>query len=454
MFNSTHKKAALPAVEVVGTTLVPALDTDESRYVKVGWTIVLVGIVGSLLWATFAPLSKGVPIQGTVVVTGNSKQIQHPTGGIVQDILVQDGDQVKAGQVLVRMNDVQAQAQAATIRAQYLTELAVKGRLIAEATNAKTITFAPELVASAAAHNQQVEDDMLLQEQLLSSRRLALQASLGALRETVTGYSAELVSTQESRVHKLDEHAALDAQLTGIRQLASEGYVPRAKLQDLEREDARLDGEMSAQVGAAGQLTSQIAEARLRAAQQQDEYMRDVRTQLTEVQRDTDELQSRLNESEFEVSHSEVRSPVDGTVVGMNVFTSGGVVAAGAKLMEVVPSGEPLEIEGELPVNLVDKVHEGMPVDMMFTAFNQNSTPRIPGTLSFLSADRLLNDRTGTPYYRVRAKVTPQGMKLLKNLDVKPGMPVEVFVNAGQRSMLSYLLKPIIDRAHTSMTEE
>jgi len=454
MFNSTHKKAALPAVEVVGTTLVPALDTDESRYVKVGWTIVLVGIVGSLLWATFAPLSKGVPIQGTVVVTGNSKQIQHPTGGIVQEILVQDGDQVKAGQVLVRMNDVQAQAQAATIRAQYLTELAVKGRLTAEATNAKTITFAPELVASAAAHNQQVEDDMLLQEQLLSSRRLALQASLGALRETVTGYSAELVSTQESRVHKQDEHAALDAQLTGIRQLASEGYVPRAKLQDLEREDARLDGEMSSQVGAAGQLTSQIAEARLRAAQQQDEYMRDVRTQLTEVQRDTDELHSRLNESEFEVSHSEVRSPVDGTVVGMNVFTSGGVVAAGAKLMEVVPSGEPLEIEGELPVNLVDKVHEGMPVDMMFTAFNQNSTPRIPGTLSFLSADRLLNDRTGTPYYRVRAKVTPQGMKLLKNLNVKPGMPVEVFVNAGQRSMLSYLLKPIIDRAHTSMTEE
>jgi len=138
----------------------------------------------------------------------------------------------------------------------------------------------------------------------------------------------------------------------------------------------------------------------------------------------------------------------------MNIFTTGGVVAAGAKLMEVVPSGEPLEIEGELPVNLVDKVHEGMPVDMMFTAFNQNSTPRIPGTLTLVSADRLVNDRTGTPYYRVRAKVTPKGMKLLKNLDIKPGMPVEVFVNAGQRSMLSYLLKPIIDRAHTSMTEE
>jgi protease secretion system membrane fusion protein len=136
--------------------------------------------------------------------------------------------------------------------------------------------------------------------------------------------------------------------------------------------------------------------------------------------------------------------------VGVNVFTNGGTVAAGAKLMEVVPSGEPLEVEGELEVNLIDKVHKDMPVDMMFTAFNQNSTPRIPGVLTFVSADRLVNDHTGAPYYRVRAKVTPQGMKLLRNLNVKPGMPVEMFINAGQRSMLNYLFKPLIDRSRTA----
>jgi protease secretion system membrane fusion protein len=454
MFNFASKKAALPAIEVVGAALPPALNTDESRYVKVGWTIVVVGVLGSLLWATLAPLSKGVPVQGTVIVTGNSKQIQHPTGGIIQDILVQDGDTVKAGQVLVRMNDVQARAQAAEIRAQYLTELTVKARLIAEATDAKSITFAPELVASAAAHNQQVEDDMHLQEQLLSSRRLALQAALGALRETIAGYSAQLGGVKASRESKLAEQVALNDQLTGARQLASEGYMPRTKLQDLERESAELDGQISTQVGETGQLMSQIAEARLHLAQQQEDYMKEVRTDLTDVQRDTDELRNRLSESEFTLSNSEVRSPVDGTVVGVNVFTDGGVVAAGAKLMEVVPSGEPLEIEGQLPVNLVDRVKEGMPVDMMFTAFNQNSTPRIPGTLTFISADRLTDEHTGAPYYRVRAKVTPRGMKLLQHLSVKPGMPVEVFVNAGQRSMLSYLLKPVFDRAHTALTEE
>jgi protease secretion system membrane fusion protein len=225
-------------------------------------------------------------------------------------------------------------------------------------------------------------------------------------------------------------------------------------LQDLEREGARLDGEISTQAGLTGQLASQIAEARLRAAQQQDDYMKEVRTQLTEVQRDSEALRSRLEASDFELANSEVRSSVDGTVVGVNVFTNGGVVAAGAKLMEVVPSGEPLEVEGDLPVNLIDKVNKGMPVDMMFTAFNQNSTPRIPGTLTFISADRLVNDHTGEPYYRVRAMATPQGMKVLKHLNVKPGMPVEVFVNAGQRSLLSYLLKPVFDRAHTALTED
>ncbi|MDH6147170.1 MULTISPECIES: HlyD family type I secretion periplasmic adaptor subunit [Paraburkholderia] len=454
MFNFTNKKVAVPAVEVFGSALPPVVDIDESRYVKLGWTVVLVGVVGSLLWAALAPLSKGTAVQGTVVVAGNRKTIQHPTGGIIRDILVQDGDRVKAGQVLVRMNDVQTRSQAATIRAQYLTELATKARLVAETTNAKEITFPPELMDRVAAHDQEAEDDVRLQEQLLTSRRLALKASVGALDENIAGYRAQLAGQADSRVQQLAERKTLQDQLAGVRQLAGEGYVPRTKLQDLERQEAALNSEMSRQTGATGQMASQMAEARLHIAQQQEDYLKDVRTQLSEVQRDTEALRSRLNESEFELANSEVRSPVDGTVVGVNVFTNGGTVAAGAKLMDVVPSGEPLEAEGRLQINLVDKVHEGMPVDLMFTAFNQNSTPRIPGTLTFVSADSLVDDHTGAPYYRVRAKVSQQGMKLLRNLNVKPGMPVEIFVNAGQRSMLSYLLKPIIDRSHTALTED
>lgn len=454
MFNSAKKKAGAPAVEVLGAALPPSLNTDETRYVKIGWTIVLVGICGSLLWATFAPLSKGVPVEGTVVVTGNRKQIQHPTGGIISEILVQDGDHVKAGQVLVKMNDVQVRANADAVRAQYLSELAVRDRLTAEATGAKTITFAHELLEAGKANNSQVIADMHLQEQLLQSRRLALQSSVAALRETAAGYSAQLAAANQSHTYKLAEQKALDKQLDGMRRLADEGYAPRARLEDLERDSARLDGEISSQTGASGQLSSQIAETHLHILQQQDDYMKEVRAQLTDIQRDTEALHAKLDASNFELANAEVRSPVDGTVVGVNVFTNGGVVGSGAKLMEVVPTGEPLEAEGELPVTLVDKVKEGLPVEMMFTAFNQNSTPHIPGKLTFISADRLVDEHTGQPYYRIRAKVTPEGMKMLSHLDVKPGMPVEVFISAGQRSLMSYLLKPVIDRAHSALSED
>jgi len=453
MFKFASKKAGLPAVEIVGATLPPTLNTDETSYVRVGWTIVLVGFVGSMLWATFAPLAKGVGVSGTVVVAGNRKDIQDLTGGIIQSVLVHDGEEVKAGQVLVQMNDTQTRAQAAALRAQYLTELAIKARLIAEATNAKTITFPPELTAAADAHNPQVQDDIELQKQLMISRRLALQAAVGASQENIAGYSAQLAGANESRTHKLLEQKTLEDQLANIRKLADEGYVAHSKLQDIERQSLALDGEMASQLGVTGMLTSQIAEARLHAAQQQDDYMKDVRTQLTEVQRNTDEMKSKLTEGEYNLANSQVRSPVDGTVFGVNVFTDGGVVGAGAKLMEVVPSGEPLEIEGELPVDLIDKVKEGLPVELMFTAFNQNRTPHIPGTLTFISPDRLTNDRTGQPYYKVHAKVTPEGMKLLAHLNVRPGMPVEMFVDAGQRSMMSYLFKPVLDRAHSAMTE-
>ncbi|MGF6731498.1 protease secretion system membrane fusion protein [Paraburkholderia youngii] len=454
MVNSTSKKAAAPAIEVLGTGLPPVVNVDESRYVKIGWIVVLVGIVGSLLWAAFAPLSKGTEVQGTVVVAGNRKTIQHPTGGIIRDILVQDGDQVKAGQVLVRMNDVQTRSQNATIRSQYLTELATKARLVAEATNAKTIAFPRELTDGVAAHDQEAEADVQLQEQLLSARRLALKASIGALQESIAGYQAQLAGENDAHAQRLLEHQALQDQLTGVRELAIEGYVPRSKLKDLQRQEAVLNGEIARQAGTAGELASQSAEARLRIAQAQEDYMKEVRTQLSDVQRDTEALRSRLDESEFNLANSEVRSPVDGTVVGMSVFTEGGTIGPGAKLMDVVPTGEPLEAEGHLEVNLVDKVRTGMPADMMFTAFNQNTTPRVSGTLTFVSADRLVDEHTGAPYYRVRAKVTEQGMKQLRKLDIKPGMPVEIFINAGQRSMLSYLLKPIFDRAQTAFTED
>jgi protease secretion system membrane fusion protein len=448
------KKSGTPEIEVLGGDIAPQLDTDETRYVRFGWMIVGIGLVGTLLWAAFAPLDKGVPLQGTVVVEGYRKEVQHPTGGIIDEILVQDGDHVKAGQVLVRMNAVQARSQAAVTRSQYLTALAVKARLVAEASDAREITFPPELLASRGANNQQVASDMKLQQELLSTRRQALQSALGANREIIAGLKAELEGLADLRKHKKEEQKTLREQVRNVGDLAEDGYVPRSRLQDLLREEARLDGDMATQLGRAGQIERQIAESNMTLAQRREEYLKEVRTQLTDVQRDADALANRLVALDFDLANTDVRAPVDGIVIGSKVFTKNGVVGAGAHLLDVVPTNHPLEVEGQVPVNLIDKVHPGLVVDLMFTALNQNKTPRIPAAVSFLSADRLVDEKTGTPYYRVRARVGKDGMALLEGHLIRPGMPVEIFVKTGERSMLSYLFKPLMDRARTALTEE
>ncbi len=154
------------------------------------------------------------------------------------------------------------------------------------------------------------------------------------------------------------------------------------------------------------------------------------------------------------MQNAELKAPVAGTVVGLQIFTRGGVIGPGAKLMDIVPADDALIVEGQLPVNLVDKVHVGLPVELIFSAFNANKTPHIPGVVTAVSADRLVDEKSGAPYYRVRAKVTPEGAKMAAKLDIRPGMPVELFVKTGERTMMSYLLKPLFDRAKTSMTEE
>jgi protease secretion system membrane fusion protein len=187
-----------------------------------------------------------------------------------------------------------------------------------------------------------------------------------------------------------------------------------------------------------------------------DDYQKEVRTQLAETQKEAGAQGARMQAQQFELANVEVKAPVDGTVVNLAVFTNGGVVAQGFKMMDIVPSDDPLVVEGQLPVNLIDKVHEGLPTELIFSAFNANRTPHIPGVVETVSADRTVDERSGAAFYKVRVKVSPKGAKMIaaNHMDIRPGMPVELFVKTGERTMMSYLLKPIFDRAHSSMSED
>jgi len=428
------------------------VNTDSTVHTRLGWFVVLAGFGGFMLWALLAPLDQGVPAQGTVAVAGNRKTVQHLTGGTIESILVKEGDVVKAGQPLVKMNEIMAKSAADVTRSQYYSSRAVEARLIAERDGKASVEFPPEL--SRLKEDLRVASAVSLQSQLFSSRRSALQSELSAVDENIAGLRAQIRGLEESRDSQKQQLQFLKEQLDGVRDLAKEGYIPRNRLLDLERTYAQVNGGLSENIGNIGRAQRQISELALRRVQRQQEMQKEVRTQLTEVQKEAEALSSRLAGQEFELANVLVRAPVAGTVVGLNVFTNGGVVPPGARMMELVPSDDPLIVEGMVPVNLIDKVQPGLKVDLMFSAFNQNKTPHIPGVVTSVSADRLTDEKTGMPYYKMNAKVTPEGVKLLKDHQVRAGMPVDLFIKTGERTMMNYLLKPLVDRAMTSMSEE
>jgi protease secretion system membrane fusion protein len=430
------------------------VNTDARAFSRAGWLIVLLGVGGFLVWALLAPLDKGVPMMGTVAKESNRQAVQHQTGGTIQQILVRDGDVVKAGQVLVRMNQVVAKSAVEMTDSQYISALAIEARLAAERDGLKTIKFPAELEQRRS--EPRIAEAMGLQSQLLVSRQSALQNELGSVDENVAGLKLQIQGLQESRDSKKEQMAILKEQLGGMRDLAKEGYVARNRLLDLERTYAQLSGALSEDIGNIGRAQRQVTEMTLRKAQRIQDYQKEVRTQLTDVQREAESQAARLQAQKFELSNVEVKAPADGTVVALNVFTPGGVVGPGFKMMDIVPSDDPLVVEGQLPVHLIDRVHAGLKTEIIFSAFNANKTPHIPGVVEQVAADRTVDERTGQPYYKVRVKVTPEGAKLVAehHLNIRSGMPAELFVKTGERTMMNYLLKPVMDRAKSALSEE
>lgn len=443
------------ASEVITHDVSPlTVNTDASSYSRIGWMIVLVGFGGFMLWAMFAPLDKGVPLSGTVMMESNRQAVQHMAGGVVQEILVRDGDVVKAGQTLIRMNQVQVKSVADMTRGQYLTARATEARLLAERDGAKKVTFPAELQNDGA--DPRIAEMKNLQTQLFNSSQSALQSELSALDENVAGLKFQIVSLKESRESKKVQLGLLKEQLEGMRDLAKDGYVARNRLLELERTYAQIGGAISEDIGQIGRFERQVLELNLRRTQRVQDYQKQVRTQLAEVQNEAQALNSRMTAQNYDVAQVDVKAPTDGVVVGLAVFTEGGVVGPGFRMMDIIPNGDPLVVEGKLAVNLIDKVHVGLPVDLMFSAFNTNTTPHIPGEVTHVSADRTVEERTGEPYFRVKVRVTPEGARLVaKNkLNIQSGMPVDLFVKTGERTMMNYLLKPIFDRAQSTMSED
>ncbi|MEI7344265.1 HlyD family type I secretion periplasmic adaptor subunit [Dickeya chrysanthemi] len=425
---------------------------DEERALRLGWWLVFAGFGGFLLWALLAPLDKGVAVQGNVVVSGNRKVIQHMQGGIVERIQVKEGDRVTAGQVLLTLNAVDARTTSEGLGSQYDQLIAREARLLAEQRNQTSLVATPRLVE--ARQRPEIAAIVALQEDLLHSRQQALKLETDGVRASIEGLEMSLVALQKVMTSKQSEQAVLSQQLQGLRPLAADNYVPRNKMLETERLFAQVSGELAQTSGEVGRTRRDIQQQKLRIAQRQQEYDKEVGSELSDVQAKLNELISQREKADFNLANVQVRAPVAGTVVDLKVFTEGGVIGAGQVMMEIVPEDQPLLVDGRIPVEMVDKVRSGLPVELQFTAFSQSTTPRVPGTVTLLSADRLVDEKDGSPYYSLRIQVSEEGKRSLHGLEIKPGMPVQGFVRTGERSFINYLFKPLMDRMHLALTEE
>ncbi|MBA0166586.1 HlyD family type I secretion periplasmic adaptor subunit [Pectobacterium sp. CFBP8739] len=442
----------MSASEISEESMNQTAQRDEKRAVRLGWLLVLAGFGGFLLWALFAPLDKGVMVNGSVVISGNRKVVQHNQGGIVDKIQVKDGDRVEAGQILLTLNEVDARSVSEGLDGQYLQLVAREGRLLAEQQRLNDMVMTPRL--QRLAERPEMNVITVLQRDLLRSRQQSLRLEAEGMRSSIAGMEASLSAQRQVMSSKQKQRETLEQQLQGLRSLAAENYVPRNKMLENERLLAQLNGDIAQLAGDTNRIRRDIEQQTLLIAQRQQEYDKEVNSELADVQALLSDVGSKKEKADFNLANIQMRAPVSGTVVGLKVFTEGGVIAPGQTLLEIVPDDQPLLVDARLPVELVDKVWPGLPVELQFVAFNQSTTPRVAGTVELLSADRLLDERDGSPYYSLRVMVDDAGKRALEGLEIKPGMPVQGFVRTGERSFVNYLFKPLMDRLHLALTEE
>jgi protease secretion system membrane fusion protein len=429
------------------------LPTDTRTPARLGFWVLGVGFGGFLLWAAFAPLDEGVPTSGMVTIETKRKAVQHLSGGIIKAVHVKEGQFVHEGDPLLEIDAAVTQANFESSRLRYYTLRATEDRLTAEQTGQKEISFHPDFL-------QVRETDPLVanmlnnQERLFLSRRMSLEAEIHAMEESISGYKAAITGYQGLLEARRSQLRLLQEESEGLRGLVAEGFAPKNDLLALERTKAETLGSIADLQGNIERSHRGSAEVQLRITQRRQDFRKEVDMQLAEINSQAQAEQERFESFKNDLARTVLRAPSDGQVVGFVTQTIGGVIAPGQKIMDIVPQNEALLLETQVPPHLIDRVQPGREADVRFTAFAHSPQLVVPGRVESISADLLTNEQSGISYYLARVSVTPEGMKILGNRQMQAGMPAEVIIITGERSMLIYLLRPLLKRLAVSMKEE
>jgi HlyD family secretion protein len=430
----------------------PKSQLSIQRNIRAGVAVavLLVGSVGG--WATTTEITGAVIAPGALVVDTNLRKVQHPTGGVIGEILVRDGDRVRAGDVLVRLDATITRANLAIV-VKTLDELrSRKARLEAERDNLERIAFPAEVLERQA--NPDVARIMTGERKLFELRQAARTGQKAQLRQRVDQLRREIEGLDAQTATKAKEIVLIKKELAGARDLWDQNLYPITKLTNLEREATRVEGEHAQLIASGAQTRGRITEIELQIVQIDRDLASEVAKELRETDAKIGEALERQVAAEDQLMRIDIRAPIDGIVHQSTAHTVGGVIGTqGEPIMLIVPESDRLTVEAKVPPQDIDQIHVGQPSRVRFLTFNQRTTPEIEGSVARISADAVTDQRTGLSYYTVRIALDPAGKARLGDVKLLPGMPVEAFMSTGDRKVISYLLKPLTEQFERALRE-
>jgi HlyD family secretion protein len=444
-------------IDQVESRLMSGSDLQGARrsirlHLIVGLALVIVLAGGMGGWASTTEISGALIAPGQIVVESNVKKVQHPTGGVVGELLARDGDVVKAGDVVVRLDDTVTKANLAIVTKNLDASMARAARLEAEQRGLDRIKFPPQLTSRAG--DPDVAGLLASETKLFEVRVTGRAGQKAQLHERITQLKEEIDGLTAQQNAKDQEIALVEKELAGVRQLYDQHLVQISRLTTLERDTARLNGERAQYVASRAQAKGRITETELQIIQVDKDMVSEVSKDLRETNDKIGELIERKVTAEDQLRRIDLRAPQDGVVEQSTVHTVGGVINAGDAIMLIVPQTDDLQVEAKVNPQDIDKLQVGQKTLLRLSAFNQRTTPELNGVVSRVSPDVTTDQRTGQSYYTIRVSMPPSEIARLADAKLIPGMPVEAFVQTGNRTVLSYLMKPLSDQLMRAFREK
>lgn len=423
-----------------------------ARDVRAGYAIIaaFVGVFGA--WSWLAPLSTAAIAPGQILAEGNRRVIQHLEGGIIREFQVRDGDAVEAGQVLLRLDDAQSGASLDLLRGQSDSLRALDARLSAELAQAGAIAFPEELLARRS--DPRVAEALAGQEAIFANRRRAFDGQLAILRQRIQQLNAQIAGAEGQVAGFQRQAALLSGEIKDVETLVNQGYMPRPRLLSLQREHARVMGDNDRVKGEIARNRQSIGETELQITQLRNNFLNEAAGEQRDVRQRLAELEERLRAAADVQQRRDIVSPVAGTVTNLRVHTVGGILRAGEPILDIVPRNEALIVEARIHPTDIDIVAQGLPADVRLTAFKQRTVPLLHGTVAYVAADVTVEERTNQSYYRATVQISADELARVQDVRLTPGMPAEVMIRSGERTLFNYLVQPLTDSMHRAFREQ